>query len=405
MIKQTIKFLTVVALTASTLAFAATTSPTTQTVFQKNAANAPALIPSPPVTNAQAYVLMDANSGTIIAEKNMDQRRAPASLTKLMVLYITESALARGQLALDTPIQISKKAWETGGSKMFVEVNKAVPVEKLIQGIIVDSGNDATVALAQGIAGSVDAFVGLMNDEAQRLGMKNTHFVDVDGLPEKNHYSSAHDLAILARAIINDYSQYYHFFSQKYLTYSGIKQSNRNLLLWRYAGTDGLKTGHTKEAGYCLIASAKRNGMRLIAVAMGAPTFDSRDNDDQALLVYGFRFFETKKIYDANTTVESARIWMGKNKDLSVGLTSPLFVTTPTGQGKNITTQATLDKKIQAPVQQGQTLGQLTVKLNNKVIATRPLVALASDPEGGIIRKSTDKVISSVEGFFGGGKS
>ena len=359
----------------------------------------PFIIPPAPDLNAKAYVLMDANSGEILAEKNMDVRLAPASLTKLMTLYITFEALASNQIQLNDKVLISKTAWHTGGSRMFLNPGNSVPVAKLIQGIIVDSGNDATVALAEYVAGSQKAFVPLMNQQAQILQMTNSHFADVNGLPIKDHYSTAYDLALLTQAIVENYPQYYHFFKEKYLTYDHIKQPNRNRLLWEDASVDGLKTGHTKAAGYCLVSSANRDNMRIIAVVMGAPTDRDRASFSERLLNYGFRFFQTFELYKANTPLSQARAWYGANKEIELGLKNSLYITVPRGEYKHLKAEIKFSHELHAPIQKGTKLGELTVNLNNKIIAQRPLIALQTDQEGGIwtkLRDGTVKLIAKV---------
>ncbi|OGT94414.1 MAG: serine-type D-Ala-D-Ala carboxypeptidase [Gammaproteobacteria bacterium RIFOXYB2_FULL_38_6] len=341
------------------------------------------IIPPAPDLNATGYVLMDANSGQILAQKNMDQRMQPASLTKLMTLYIVANALKNGQIHLDDKVRISAKAWKTGGSKMFVKVGTFVTVQELIQGVIVDSGNDACTALAEYIAGTNDAFAQIMNQTAQYLGMTNTHYVDPTGLPAPEHYSTPHDMAILARAIINDFPEYYSWYDQKWFTYDGIRQPNRNRLLWRDPSVDGMKTGHTDEAGYCLVASAQRSGMRLIAVTMGSPSDEARNADDEALLNYGFRYFETHKLYNANTPVVTTRIWLGKESHLALGVLQDLYVTIPTNEYQNLKANTTISNPIKAPVSKGQALGKVDITLNGNLITSSPLVALNDDPKGG----------------------
>lgn len=272
--------------------------------------NTPVVIPPAPDLDAESYVLMDYNTGQILGQKNMNERRAPASLTKLMTLYVVFNAIKSKQISLTDNVPISPNAWKTGGSRMFVVAGTYVPLQDLIQGVIVDSGNDATVALAEYVGGSTASFVPLMNQQARALGMNNTHYADVDGLPQPDHFSTAYDLALLTHAIIQNFPDEYHFFGIKYFTWDNIKQTNRNWLLFRDPTVDGLKTGDTDAAGYCLIASANRNGMRLISVVMGSPTEVGRVDDSQHLLDYGYRFYSSYKLYDANTTVTQARVNM-----------------------------------------------------------------------------------------------
>lgn len=357
-----------------------------------NAPSQPLIIPSAPNVNAKGFVVMDANSGKIIAQKAMDQKMPPASLTKLMTLYITLQALAQGQIQLDDKVRISENAWRRGGSRMFVKLGSLVPVQKLIEGVIIASGNDACTALAEYIAGNETNFAQLMNQTAARLGMKNTHYVDSTGLPRPDHYSTPHDLAILTQHIINDYPQYYHFFKEKWINYNGIRQPNRNRLLWRDPAVDGLKTGHTKAAGYCLIASGIQHNMRLISVVMGTPTDSARANDSQALLNWGFRFYKTHKLYDANQPITTARVYFGKNKQLPIGASQGVFVTMPVGNNQGMKANLKLDATLRAPINKGQTVGQLDITLNNKVIKTVPVIALQDDLKGGLWSQLTGHV-------------
>lgn len=367
-------------------------SATKSTTNSVNTAPAPSPTPAPPIIDAKGYILMDANSGAILASQNAETRMAPASLTKLMSMYLISQALAKGQIHLDDLVTISETAWRTGGSRMFVQVGTQVPVKDLIDGIVVASGNDATMAMAEYVGGNTQSFVDLMNKTAASLGMKDTHFMDPTGLPDPGHYSTPYDLAILSQAIIQDYPEDYKLYDQKWITYNHIKQPNRNRLLWRDPTVDGLKTGHTKEAGYCLIASAERNGMRLIAVVMGAPSDSSRADDTQALLNYGFRFFETHKLYAAGATLAQPRIWLAQNKHVPMGLSHDLYVTIPQGQYANLKAVMTLDKALKAPIYKGQSYGSVVVTLNNQNIATAPLVALADDPQAGFFARILDHI-------------
>lgn len=358
-------------------------------------------VPPPPTINAKGYILVDANSGYILAQQNGDQRLAPASLTKLMTMYVASGALRSGQIHLDDKVTISESAWKTGGSRMFIQVGSQVPLQDLINGIVVASGNDACVAMAEHIAGSESTFVNVMNKTAAQLGMKNSHFTDATGLPDPNNYTTPFDLALLTRSIIRDYPEDYKFYSQKWIVYNGIKQPNRNRLLWRDPTVDGLKTGHTDDAGFCLAASANRNGMRLIAVIMGAPSDKARADDTQALLNYGYRFFETHKLYAANTALSKQRVWMGKNKEVGLGLARDMYVTIPAGQYNKLQGSLTItNSHLKAPVQKGQSYGNVTVTLNNQTIATQPLVALNDDPEGNIWDRTTDRVSMLFKKWF-----
>ncbi len=365
-------------------------------------------IPAAPDIDAAGYILMDANSGKVLASKNADMRRAPASLTKIMTMYLTAEALANHRIKLDDKVLVSKKAWSTGGSRMFLQLGQEVPVSDIIQGITIDSGNDATVAMAEHIGGSEDTFVSMMNETAQRLGMSNTHYTDSNGLPHSEHYSTPMDLATLARHLITDYPQYYEgtdWFSKKEFTYNSIRQFNRNRLLWRYPGADGLKTGHTEEAGYCLVASAKKDGMRLISVVMGAPSDSARADDTQSLLTYGFRFFKTYKVYAANQAIATPRVWKGENKTTAAGVLKDLYITVPDGEYKSLQATTTMNKVVEAPVKKGMPLGELVIRYRDTIVAQAPIVALTDNPEGGIVTRLTDAISRSYHNWFHSDKS
>lgn len=337
---------------------------------------------------------MDGNSGSILAQSNMDQRMEPASLTKLMTVYVAFQAIKNGQIHLTDNVRISQKAWQTGGSKMFVRVGTDVTVDQLLQGVIVDSGNDACVALAEYIGGTEDTFAQLMNQTAQRLGMTNTHYMDSNGLPNPDHYSTPHDIAILAHAILHDFPEDYHYFSEKWFTYNNIKQPNRNRLLWRDPSVDGLKTGHTDGAGYCLVSSANRGGMRLMTVVMGAPSDNARADDSQALLNYGFRFYKSYKLFDSGVALATPKVWYGSASKATLGLTSPLYVTIPVGEYNKLQAQIKLPKKIEAPLAQGQAVGSILVTLNGNTVLETPLVALKENKSGNWLSRSFDRLHS-----------
>ena len=348
--------------------------------------------PAPPTLNAKSYILMDANSNKIIAEQNADNRLAPASLTKLMTMYVISNALKSGTIHLDDKVRISEKAWQTGGSRMFVKVNDEVPVRDLIQGIVVASGNDASVAMAEYLAGTEAAFSDMMNEQARIIGMNNSHFVDSNGLPNPSHYTTARDLALLAQAIVKNFPDDYRLYSQKWFSYNNIRQPNRNRLLWRYPYADGLKTGHTDEAGYCLVSSALKDGTRQISVVLGAPNDRTRTEESIRLLTYGFRFFETHKIYTAASPLTQVRVWKGTEKEIPLGLSEDLYVTMPSGQYKNIQVNVQLNEPLKAPIIKGETYGTLNVTLNNQTLVSKPLVALADNPKGGIWRSLADSM-------------
>lgn len=355
------------------------------------------LIPSPPKLAATSYLLEDANSAKMLAEKNPDERLAPASLTKIMTVYVVFRELAAGNLQLTDQVIVSKNAWKTPGSRMFIEVNKQVGLEDLLKGVIIASGNDASVALAEHVAGDEATFAQMMNQQAERLGMKDTHYGNSTGLPAEEHYTTARDLAILTRALIKDFPEYYGWHSIQEFTYNKIKQHNRNKLLWRNKAVDGVKTGHTEEAGYCLVASAKRDDMRLISVVMGTRSESARAGETQALLNYGFRFFETHRLYGASDTLTEARVWKGDTTELPLGLQEDLYVTIPRRQFKNLDATLDIDQPIIAPVEQAQPLGKLTITLSDEEIVQKPLTALQSVPEGNLFRRLYDRALLLLE--------
>lgn len=360
----------------------------------------PTFTPGAPNIDATGYVLLDGTTGKVLAEKSPDMRMPPASLTKLMSLYIISGAIKNGQIRMDDKVRISTKAWKTEGSRMFVKVGDEVPVRDLLQGVIVASGNDATVALAEYIAGTEEAFVSMMNQQAKLLGMNNSHFMDSTGLPNKDHYSTPRDLAILTQAYIKNFPGDYSFYSEKWFTYNGIRQPNRNRLLWRYQYADGLKTGHTNEAGYCLVGSAKKDGMRLVSVLMGAASDTARTEDSIRLLTYGFRFFETHKLYSAATPVVKARVWQGVKSEIPLGLTEDFYVTVPTGQYKRLQASLALNNPLKAPISKGQSCGSLNIMLNDQVVASKPLIALDDSPQGGLLRRAADTVRFTIHKYF-----
>ncbi len=381
--------------------FTSTTIMATPQPTNPPVASAPAaLIPSAPSIDAKAYILMDADSGKILASKEADKALPPASLTKLMTLYVISEALKQGQIHLDDPVRISKTAWQRGGSRMFVEVGSQVPVQDLIHGIIVASGNDACVAMAEYIAGSEKGFAELMNQTAQGLGMTHSHFVDSTGLPNPKHTSTPHDLAILSQALINNFPDDYVWYSQKWIKYNNIRQPNRNRLLWRDPSVDGLKTGHTKAAGYCLISSAKRNDMRLVSVVMGAPSDAARSDDSQALLNWGFRFYETHTLYSYNSPVTSSRVWLGEHKMINFGVNNTVAVTIPKGMYPHLEVNVDLPKTLKAPIQAGHTYGSINVSLNGQTITKTPLIAQSNDPEAGFWSRMGDHIAMTWHGWF-----
>lgn len=348
--------------------------------------------PAAPHIASEGYVVIDADSGKIIAEKDLDKKRPPASLTKMMTVYVAFTALKSGQLKLKDTVTVSKRAWKTPGSKMFLKEGQRVSIEDLLKGIIVDSGNDASVALAEYIAGTEANFVKLMNKQAHTLGMENSHFSDSTGLPSKELYSTPKDLAILARALIKDYPEYYHWFKQKWFNFNNIKQPNRNRLLWRNPLVDGIKTGHTDDAGYALVASAKKNDMRLITVILGAPSDAARADGGQRLLSFGFRFYETHKLYSANSQITTLKVWKGKSDQIAVGIDRTLYLTIPNGSYHDLEVTSNMAKNVVAPIKKGQALGELIIKLNDKVISTRKLYALTDVEQGGLFSRLGDSI-------------
>jgi D-alanyl-D-alanine carboxypeptidase (penicillin-binding protein 5/6) len=355
------------------------------------------LIPKAPTVGAKSFILIDFNSGKVLAEKNADTRLSPASLTKIMTVYVVFRELAKGHLTLDEKVTISKKAWRTGGSRMFVEVNKQVSIEDLLQGVIIQSGNDASVALAEHVAGDEATFSAMMNQHALRLGMMDSHFENSMGLPRKNHYTTARDLAKLTTAVINEFPEYYRWDSQKEFTYNKITQPNRNRLLWRDKSVDGVKTGYTKDAGYCMVASAIRDEMRLISVVLGTASANARANESQSLLNYGFRFYETHKLYSKNEALSKVRIWKGDSKELPLGLNDDLFVTIPRRHYNDLKAEINVDKKIVAPANEGEVFGSVNVSLAGDLVANESLVALKTVSKGGFVKRLYDEALLLLE--------
>ena len=362
--------------------------------------NSPLITPAAPSLNAKAYILIDVNSGKIIAEKNSEERLPPASLTKMMTLYVISNALKNEQIHLTDNVRISQEAWKIGGSRMFVKEGQQVPVEELLKGIIVDSGNDACVAMAEHLGSSENGFTEIMNNQAKNLGMTNSHFTDSTGLPNKEHYTSAKDLAILGRALINNFPEYYHWYKQKWFTFNGIRQPNRNRLLWRDNQVDGVKTGHTDEAGFCLVSSAKRDNMRLLAVVLHSPNDTARADDSERLLNYGFRFFETHKLYQANTSITELPLYKGQSDKITIGLLSDQFITIPAGQYQRLGISTKVPKYAEAPVKKGDAIGELVIKFDGNIIGTRPLYALNSVSKGGFFACAKDSVALMFKRWF-----
>ncbi len=366
-------------------------------IAQAHADEAEISTPPAPTIAASAYILQDYHTGKILAENNADTKLAPASLTKIMMVYVVFQEIRNGHLKLTDLVTISQKARDTSGSRMFVEVNEQVKVEDLLKGVIIQSGNDASVALAEHVAGNESTFAEMMNQHAARIGMNNSHFRNSDGLPIEGHYTTAHDLAILTRSLIHDFPDYYRWFSQKEFTYNKITQHNRNQLLWRDDSVDGVKTGFTDDAGYCLVASALRENMRLISVVMGTKSANARANENQSLLNYGFRFFEAHRLYQGKTSLSEARVWKGGAQTVQLGLAEDLFVTIPRRHYNDLKAVINIDKKITAPIKEGDKLGSVRVTLSNEEVANKDLIALQAVEQGGIFRRLYDSALLMME--------
>ena len=357
-------------------------------------ARADAPIPKPPDVTARAYILSDYQSGRVLAADHADDRMEPASLTKLMTAYVVFTALKENRLKLTDMVTISEHAWRAEGSRTFVQVGTQIPVDILIKGMIIQSGNDATIALAEKVGGTEPAFAQIMNEYAKRLGMKSTHFENSDGLPSPNHYTTAHDLTVLAKALIHDFPEYYPLFSMHEFLWNNIKQQNRNGLLTKDPTVDGLKTGHTDEAGFCLVTSAKRDNMRLISVVMGSPSVKAREDASAALLSYGYTFYETTKLKQAHEAVLKPRVYKADIEFVPVGIPNDIIVTVGRGSAASLTTTAKLTKEpLIAPLAANEPVGELTVTdATGAVIARSPLVPLTAVPTGGLWSRTTDSV-------------
>ncbi len=361
-----------------------------------------AQVPDAPTLNATSYVLIDFHSGETIAAEQPELRVEPASITKLMTSYVVFRELSDGRLSLDEPVRISEKAWRTGGSRMFVEVGSEVAVEDLLKGIIVQSGNDASVALAEHVAGSEAVFAQMMNAEAERLGMNGTHYMNATGLPHPEHYTTARDIARLARALIDEFPDYYRWYSQPEFTYNEITQQNRNLLLRRDASVDGLKTGHTESAGYCLATSAEREGMRLISVVMGSDSENARATASQSLLNYGFRFFETFKLYSAGDVLATAPVWKGEVDEMRLAIPADLYVTVPRGRQGELQAEVEMPSRPVAPFEAGQAFGRLEIRLGDELRVEQSLNVVDDVAMAGWWGRTTDGLGLWFDGLFGG---
>ncbi len=348
--------------------------------------------PKGPELDLDSYLLVDFYSGVELAMKNPDKRVEPASITKLMTAYIIYQELEKNAISLKDKVLISKKAWKMEGSRMFVEAGKKVPLNRMLHGLIIQSGNDAAIALAEHISGTVESFVDKMNQQTKKLGMSSTHFVNVTGWPDKDHYTTPRDIVILTRALIKEYPDHYKLYSKKEYSYNGIKQYNRNKLLWRDKTVDGVKTGHTNSAGYCLVASAKRNDMRLISVVLGAKDDKSRADYSQELIEYGFRLFETHKLYDAGSVLSEARIWKGQQSTVPVGILNDFYVTVEKGHYKNLKGLMELNSQLDAPIKRGDVVGKAIIKDGETKVIEVPLLALDNVDEGGFWTAVTDSI-------------
>ena len=380
---------------------------------QKSALAALLLLPSfsyaatvlsaPPELNNKSYVLMDYETGQILAAKNENEKLAPASMTKMMTSYIIEQKLLKGELTENEQVRMNESAWCRGSSTescMYVPLNGTATVLEMLRGIIIQSGNDASKAMAEHIAGNEGTFAHMMNQEAKRVGMVNTHFINSTGMPAEGHYSTAKDMAVLAQHIIKDSSKYYPIYSEKEFTFNGIKQGNRNALLYTDPSVDGLKTGHTEEAGYCLTTSSKRGPMRLISVIFGTPSMNERASQTRTLLAWGFANFETANVQPANQVLAKAKVWFGKEDEVQIGLAENFNVTMPKGQADKIKTQIVVQPKLNAPLAKGQVVGKLVASLDGKVIAEKPLVALKPVEEAGFFARMIDHIKQFLSNLF-----
>ncbi|MEE9319440.1 MAG: D-alanyl-D-alanine carboxypeptidase family protein [Granulosicoccus sp.] len=350
-------------------------------------------LPAPPQLSANSFLLIDHVSGEVLAEKEPDKRIEPASLTKIMTAYLVASELGRGGISMDEPVIISDEAQAMPGSRMFVEASTTVSVADLLRGLIIQSGNDASVALAEHIAASEGGFVDMMNRMAETLGMKSTHYANASGLPDPEHYTTATDLAKVAQAMIRDFPEVYALYAERHFTFNEIKQKNRNTLLWRDVTVDGMKTGHTKAAGYCLVASAVREDMRLISVVLGTASDKTRIAESQRLLNYGYRFFRTERIYAAGELVSEPRIWMGKQETIALGVEKDLYVTLPRDDFERLNRQIEVNDYIKAPANIGQEFGRSVLMADNKIIGEVPLLALQKVEEGGIFLRMKHSIM------------
>ena len=361
---------------------------------------AQSMVPKAPKLNSSSYILMEASTNTVIAEFNSDNQIAPASMTKVMSGYVIADQVANGSISLDDKVLISEKAWKTGGSKMFVEAGKRVSVKDLLSGIIIQSGNDATIAMAEYVAGSEEGFVDFMNAYATEMGLTNSLFQNATGFSDPNHFTSAKDLAKLTQALINNFPDHYTKYKEKEFTFSGIRQLNRNKLLWRDDSVDGVKTGHTDSAGFCLISSAKRNDMRLIAVVAGSESENERLTASQRLLEYGFRFYATQKLVSQETKVTSAKVWGGKTDQVALGSSKDIYLTLPRSDFKNIKANYQFNNNLQAPIEVGQEIGSIEFTSNDRIVLSAPLVAIENVDAKGFFGMLWSRLVYWITSLF-----
>jgi D-alanyl-D-alanine carboxypeptidase (penicillin-binding protein 5/6) len=362
--------------------------------------SAQSLVPKPPKLNLSSYILIEANTNTVIAEFNSDNQISPASMTKVMSGYVIADQIANGSISLDDKVLISEKAWKTGGSKMFIEAGKRVSVKDLLSGIIIQSGNDATIAMAEYVAGSEEGFVDFMNAYASEMGLTNSLFQNSTGFSDPNHFTSAKDLAKLTQALINNFPDHYATYKEKEFTFSGIRQLNRNKLLWRDDSVDGVKTGHTDSAGFCLISSAQRNDMRLIAVVAGSESENERLTASQRLLEYGFRFYATQKLVSQEIKVTTAKVWGGKTNEVALGSTKDIYLTLPRSEFKNIKANYQFNNNLQAPIEIGQMIGSIEFTSNDRVVLSAPLMAIETIEAKGFFGMLWSRLVYWITSLF-----
>lgn len=366
---------------------------------------AQSMVPKAPKLNLDSYILLEANTNTVIAEFNSENQISPASMTKVMSGYVIADQIASGAISLDDKVLVSEKAWKTGGSKMFIEAGKRVSVRDLLSGIVIQSGNDATVAMAEYVAGSEEGFVDFMNVYASELGLSNTLFQNAVGWTDPNHFSSVNDLAQLTKALIANFPDHYATYKEKEFTFSGIRQLNRNKLLWRDDSVDGVKTGHTESAGYCLISSAKRNDMRLIAVVAGSPSENERLISSQRLLEYGFRFFATQKLISKDSEITTAKVWGGKMDEVALGTKEDILLTLPRSDFKNIKANYNFKNNIQAPISNGDVIGDIEFISDDRVVLSAPLVAIESVEAKGFFGRIWARIVFWILSLFSIGQN